>query len=210
MVKIAIIGAGNVGAALGTGWAKAGHEVAYAVRNPQKPEVLAAVARGGDRASAANIADAVAGAAVVVLATPWNVAQAAIQSAGNLDSKILLDCTNPLAPDLSGLAVGLTTSAGEMVAAWAPSARVVKIFNTTGYNNMEDPDYNGQAATMFYCGDDADAKETAGKLAADLGFDPVDAGPLKLARTLEPLAMLWISMAFGGYGRDIAFKLLLR
>jgi predicted dinucleotide-binding enzyme len=87
---------------------------------------------------------------------------------------------------------------------------VVKIFNTTGYNNMANPVYPDGAATMFYCGDDAGAKATAHRLAADLGFDPVDAGPLRQARLLEPLALLWISLAVHGAGRDIAFRLMRR
>ena len=88
---------------------------------------------------------------------------------------------------------------------------MVKVFNTTGANNMESPDYNGVAATMFYCGDDADAKATAARLASDLGFDPVDAGSLEQARLLEPLALLWIRLAYAqGMGRDIAFKLMKR
>lgn len=112
---------------------------------------------------------------------------------------------------LTGLSIGLDSSAGEQVQAWAPAAHVVKIFNTTGADNMQDPDYAGQAATMFYCGDSEGAKEIAGSLAADLGFEPVDVGPLSQARVLEPLAMLWISMAMRyGFGRDIAFKLLRR
>jgi predicted dinucleotide-binding enzyme len=98
-----------------------------------------------------------------------------------------------------------------MVATWAPGARVVKVFNTTGANNMANPDFGGIAATMFYCGDDAEAKAAAARLAADLGFDPVDAGNLEQARLLEPLALLWIRLAYvQKQGREIAFKLLRR
>jgi len=87
----------------------------------------------------------------------------------------------------------------------------VKIFNTTGFNNMADPKYGAEAATMFYAGDDAEAKAIAAKLAGEIGFDPVDAGPLINARLLELLAMLWIYLAFvQKQGREIAFKLLRR
>jgi hypothetical protein len=76
---------------------------------------------------------------------------------------------------------------------------------------MADPSYGGEATTMLYCGDDAAAKETAAKLAADLGFDPIDAGPLVRARLLEPFALLWITLAYPqGHGRDIAWKLMKR
>jgi hypothetical protein len=88
--------------------------------------------------------------------------------------------------------------------------RVVKVFNTTGANNMANPRYGDGGATMFYAGDDAGAKQIASTLAAALGFEPVDAGPLVRARELEHLAMLWISLAFGGMGREIAFRLVKR
>ena len=98
-----------------------------------------------------------------------------------------------------------------MVAEWAAGARVVKIFNTTGFGNMANSNYTLGPVTMFYCGDDPGAKIVAAKLAADLGFDPVDAGPLTQARTLEPMAMLWIWLAvFGGMGTDFAFRLIRR
>jgi predicted dinucleotide-binding enzyme len=98
-----------------------------------------------------------------------------------------------------------------MVASWAPGAKVVKIFNTTGANNMANPDYHGVAASMFFCGDDAGAKAAAARLASDLGFDPVDAGNLDQARLLEPLALLWIRLAYvQKQGWDIAFKLMKR
>jgi len=147
----------------------------------------------------------------VVLATPWAAAREAVKAAGDLSGKILIDATNPLKPDLSGLALGHTTSAGEEVARWATGARVVKAFNTTGARNMADPRLGGQSASMFLCGDDAAAKKTVAGLAEALGFEPVDAGPLAQARLLEPLAMLWISMAYAfGHGPNIAFKLLRR
>jgi 8-hydroxy-5-deazaflavin:NADPH oxidoreductase len=207
-MKIGIIGVGNVGAALGKGWAKKTHQVVFGVRNASDPKVAAAVKEVGSNARAASVAEAAGFAEVVVLATPWPSAQDAIRSAGSLTGKILFDCTNPLKADLSGLDVGFTTSAAEQVQSWAHGARVVKVFNTTGSNNMENPRYPEGYATMFYCGDDAQAKSAAKTLAADLGFDPVDAGPLRIARLLEPLAMLWIHLAYGqNMGRDIAFRL---
>ena len=208
-MHIAVIGAGSVGGTLGTRWAAAGHEVVFGVRDPQSPKVHELLSTSCN-ARAAIIPDATAGSDVVVLATPWAAAKAAILSAGNLAGKVLLDCTNPLKADLS-LVAGHTTSGGEMVAGWAVGARVVKIFNTTGFGNMANPHYGDQAATMFYAGDDSKAKQIAVRLATDLGFEAVDAGPLKNARLLEPLAALWIDLAMvRGHGRDIAFKLLRR
>ncbi|SRR6266404_4139998 len=125
--------------------------------------------------------------------------------------KILIDCTNPLKPDLSGLSIGQSTSAAEQIADLAKGARVVKAFNTTGAGNMANPKFGPQDATMFICGDDGSAKATVVKLAEELGFEAVDAGPLLAARYLEPLAMLWIHLAFKmGWGTNFAFKILKR
>jgi NADPH-dependent F420 reductase len=209
-MRIGIFGVGSVGSALGRGFAKRGYEVMFGVRNPADPKVVKLLEEAeGSRAGA--VAEAAAFGEVVVLAIPWDSAQEVIRSAGGLAGKIVFDCINPLKPDFSGLAVGHTTSAAEQVAAWAPQARVVKVFNNTGAGNMADPIYGEEPATLFYCGDDEEAKAVAARLAADLGFDPVDAGPLTQARLLEPLAMLWISLAYHrGLGRNIAFKLMRR
>jgi predicted dinucleotide-binding enzyme len=126
----------------------------------------------------------------------------------DLVGKILLDCTNPLEKDLSGLAVGQTTSGAELVASWAPGARVVKAFNTTGFENMANPDFGGRVATMLIAGDDEAANVIASELARRIGFDPIVAGPLAMARLLEPLALLWIKLAVvQGHGARIAFQL---
>lgn len=210
-MRIGIIGSGMVGGTLGRCWAQRGHEVLFGVRDVANPKVGALLAEAGPHAKAGTVAEATVHGDVIILATPWRATQDALQSAGDLTGKILLDCTNPLKADLSGLEVGHTTSGSEQVAAWAPGARVVKIFNTTGFNSMADPKYGAEAATMFYAGDDAEANAIAAKLAGELGFDPVDAGPLVNARLLEPLAMLWIYLAFvQKQGREIAFKLLRR
>jgi 8-hydroxy-5-deazaflavin:NADPH oxidoreductase len=208
-MRIGIIGAGNVGGTLGQGWTRAGHEVMFGVRDALHPKVVRLLEETGARA--ATIPEAAAFGEVVVLATPWEAAEEALRGAGDLTGKVLFDCTNPLAPQLAGLTHGHTTSGGEQVAAWTPGARVVKVFNTTGAENMANPDFGGTAATMFYCGNDAEAKAVAARLAADLGFDPVDAGRLDQARLLEPLALLWIRLAYvQQMGRGIAFKLMRR
>lgn len=210
-MRIGIIGAGSVGGALGRGWVKKGHEVLFGVRDQADPKVQKVLADAGPAVCAGSVAEAGAFGEVLVLATPWEAAEEALRQAGDLAGKIVFDCTNPLKPGLAGIEVPEAGSAGQQVAAWAPGARVVKIFNTTGFNNMADPGYGGQSATMFYCGDDKNAKSVAHRLAEDLGFDPVDAGPLANAGLLEAAAMLWIWLAYpGGQGRDIAFKLLRR
>jgi NADPH-dependent F420 reductase len=208
-MRIAIVGAGNVGGTLGKAWAAKGHEVSFGVRRPDDAKVQALQSAAGSRVRAAGVKEAVAGAEVVVLATPWDATGSAVKEAGDLRAKVLVDATNPLKPDLSGLAIGHSTSAGEQVAQWASGAKVVKAFNTIGAVHMADPRFGTQRASMFLCGDDAGAKATVARLASDLGFDPVDCGPLTQARLLEPLGMLWISMALAdGAGLNIGFALL--
>ena len=208
-MRIAVIGAGSVGKALGSGWAAKGHEVRYGARDPASPKLRAALAetRG---AVASRIDEAVRWAEAVVLATPWQGTEEALRAAGDFAGKPLLDATNPLTPRFE-LALGHTDSGGEQVQRWAPAARVVKIFNSTGWENMADPVYPGGHAAMVYCGDDAAAKAVAARLAADLGFEPLDLGGLADARVLEPAAMVWIKLAIvQRMGRGIAFGLLRR
>lgn len=207
-MKIAIVGAGNVGKALGKAWARRGHDVSYGVRHPDDAKY--------DGLKTASVAAAARVAEVILLATPWDAAEAALKSAGDLSTKLLLDATNPLSigpqgpgSQKMGLAVGHTTSGGEMVAAWAKGAVVYKTLNTTGFNNMEDTGGYAQKPVMFFAGDDSAKRATVAALLADLGFEPVDAGPLSNARLLEPYAMLWIDLALQrGQGRDFAFALM--
>ena len=203
-MKIGIIGPGHVGSTLGSGWAKRGHEVLFGVRDQKNKDAVT-------QAKMVPVMEAAQSSDIVVLTVPWPAVSDALQSAGDLSGKIVLDATNPLLPDLSGLDTSVGKSAGEVVANLARGAKVVKIFNTTGYPNMANPDFHGQAATMFYCGDDDGAKKIAAGLASDLGFEPIDAGPITQARALEFLAFLWISLAFRqGLGVNIAFKLMRR
>lgn len=209
-MKIGIIGAGNVGGTLGVRWAQAGHQVIFASRSADSDSMKELVVKAGPSARGATVLEA-AKSDVLLLATPWNATQQALVSAGDLSGKVLLDATNPLSPDLSGLTIGTTTSAGEQVAQWASGARVVKILNTVGFNIMDKPQFGQDHPVMFYCGDDSEAKRIAAELASQLGFAPIDAGPLTQARLLEPFALLWISLALVyGQGREIAFKLLRR
>lgn len=206
-MRIAIIGAGNVGRTLGRGWTRRRHQVTYGVRDPHSANAEA-LAQEGVHVTA--VAQAVERSEVVVLATPWAGTKEAVAALGDLGGRPLLDATNPIGPGLTS-AVAEGGSGGELVQAWAPTGRVVKVFNTTGVENMASPAYGDVAATMFYCGDDEPACAVAAKLATDLGFDAQPAGPLRNARLLEPLARLWIELARTQVaGRGIAFKLLRR
>jgi NADPH-dependent F420 reductase len=210
-MNIGIIGSGNVGGTFGKRWAQAGHNVVFSVRGSPSPALLEVMKQAGPTARTGSAQQAASTSDVVLLATPWEAVRQALASAGDLRGKIVIDATNPLSPGLAGLSVGTTTSAAEMVAQWTPGAKVVKAFNTVGYNIMDNPNFESGPVSMFYCGDDTDAKRTVSSLIAELGFEPLDAGPLTQARVLEPFAMLWISMAIQyGYGRDIGFRLLRR
>jgi predicted dinucleotide-binding enzyme len=210
-MKIAVIGIGNVGGTLGPAWAKAGHEVIFGVREPNSEKVKNLLERTGHNAQAVGVAEAAAAADIIVFATPWSGTREAIEAAGNLAGKLVVDCTNPIAPDLKGLSIGTTTSAGEQVALWAEGAKVVKAFNTTGSGNMASPKYRSQPVTMFICSDDPEAREAVAQLAKDVGFEPCITGPLYHARYFEPMAMLWVDMAYlQGRGPEFAYKLLSR
>jgi len=210
-MRIGILGAGNVGAALGRVWTSEGHDVLFGVPDAKNPRTRKALAALGSAGRAGTNAEAGAFGEVLALAVPWTAAKQAIETSGNLAGKVLIDCTNPLSSDVKGLTVGLNTSAGEQVAAWAPGARVVKAFNTLGAGNFGRAEFSGQAADGFFCGDDATAKAIVKTLVADAALNPVDVGPLRNARWLEAIAMLWIDLAVNqGWGGDHAFKLLHR
>jgi len=208
-MKIGILGAGNVGSALGRSFARNGHEIMYGVRDASKPDVVSLVVETG--AKAGSVADAAQFGEVVVLSVHWGAVRDVISAAGDLAGKVLLDCTNPLKPQLAGLELGLTTSGGETVAARAPGAKVVKIFNTIGAEVMLDATFTEGRPSLLYCGDDAGAKQVAAELASGIGFDPINLGPLDQSRYLEPYAMVWIRLAFAqGLGRNFAFSLMRR
>jgi 8-hydroxy-5-deazaflavin:NADPH oxidoreductase len=206
-MNIVIVGAGNVGRALAGGWRKTGHQVTFAVRDPGKAGLAELKTQGF---GIVRVEAGSAAADVIVLAVPWQAVPATLTALGDPAGKIVIDATNPVAPGLT-LAFGHSDSAGETVARLAPGARVVKTFNTTGAGNMADSKYPGGRLMMPVAGDDAEAKRIVMGLAADLGFDPIDAGPLAMSRLLEPMALLWIKLALvQKQGHDFGFALLRR
>ncbi len=206
---ISIIGAGNVGIALGSAFVTCGEVVTFGVTNHEK--YREAVAALGHAVSLATIDAAIAANDIVILAVPYDALPGLAQRVADWQGKILVDATNPLAPGLNGLALGTTTSGAEELARLAKGARVVKAFNTTGAENLGDSAYAGGKAFMPVCGDDADARRRVIALAEGLGFDAIDFGALNAARYLEPFAMAWIHLAFKqGFGRNFAFSVLRR
>jgi hypothetical protein len=174
----------------------AGHTVTIAARDANSDSVRSAVANCPALKPLPPV-EAVAGADVVFLATPYQANASALAGLGSdLAGKVLVDCTNPVGP---GVTHGLEsrTSGAEEVQRLAPGARVVKAFTIYGYENFIDSAYRGYGdlkPAMLIAGDDADAKETVGRLCADLGWRPVDTGPLANSLHLEHMTLLWIKM----------------
>lgn len=198
-MKIAFLGAGNVGAALAIRLAAAGHDVVLGESKEGSTSVAAALARSS-RLSARPVGDAVRDAEVVVLATPFAANESVLAPlADALAGKVLVDCTNPVGP---GLSHGLRSerSGSEVVQSLAPRARVVKAFSIYGFENLENPVYPAKDArpAMLFCGDDQAAKSDVARLIADVGFEPVDVGGLAQALHLEHMTLLWIRLIRAG------------
>ena len=190
-MKVAIIGKGMVGTAIGKGLVQKGYEVKFGHRDPKEPVTEAA--KWGD---------------LIILAVPYSAVKDATRAIGSAaDGKILLDVTNAIASN-GDLAIGFTTSAAEELQKKMPNAKVVKAFNTVFAANQSTGKVGKEQLTFFVASDDPSAKGTVMKMGQDIGFDPVDAGPLKSARYLEPMAMLIINLAFTlGMGTNIGYKL---
>ena len=209
-MTIGIIGTGNVGGTLGKRLSAAGYDVIFGVRDPDTDEVRQLLADVGPAVRTEPIDELPRYTSVILLATPHSALRAVVEQMGGLRGNILVDCTNPIAPGLR-LAVGHSSSGAEQLAGWLRDTSVVKAFNTMGWETMADPKFGDDVASMFLCGDDRKATSVVAEIAEAIGFDAVVTGPLKHARYLEPMAMLWIEMANReGHGRDMAFKLLRR
>lgn len=210
-MEIAIIGAGDVGGTLGRLWANKGHQIMFGVRNFQGHNVLNLIRSIGSGVKVGTIGEAASFADVIVLAIPWKAVEETIKSAGDLSGKILIDPTNPIKADLTGLIIESSTSAAEEIAKWAKDSKVVKAFNSIGAKTLDNLQFGLVRADAFICGDDFKSKTVVKKLATEIGFDTVDAGPLINARVLEYMALLWIHLAYNQQmGPNIAFKLLTR
>lgn len=207
-MSIAIIGTGNVGTGLAQVLSKTRHGVVFGARSSEKGHAAAEAfvkahgraVQGGDIAQAVRVSD------VVVLAVPYGSTGDVIAAAGDLSGKIVVDVTNPLTGDFSGLTVGFETSAAEEIQKRVKNAPVVKAFNTVFAQIYgAGPQFGGQAVQVFYAGDDAAANNVVAGIISDAGFTPVHTGQLKNARFLEPMAALNIQLGYGlGRGTQIA------
>ncbi|MBW4582085.1 MAG: NAD(P)-binding domain-containing protein [Tildeniella nuda ZEHNDER 1965/U140] len=199
-MKIAIVGSGNMGGGLGRLWAKAGHEVIFSYsRNPDKLQQLAVLA--GNQATVGDTKEALAKSQVVMLAVGVLALEEVMSAVGYLDGKIVITCVSGLQPDFTGQTIGLATnleaSIAERVQQLAPNAAVVEAFNITFADIIasESRDFEGDRPSIFYCGDDSEAKKTVAQLIEDCEYEAIDAGMLIVARSLETLATAWVQFA---------------
>jgi predicted dinucleotide-binding enzyme len=217
-MHIAVVGSGRIGGRLARAWKQAGHTVVIGSRDPAGPKAQDLL-RDAGLASAA-LEEAVRGADVVVLAVPHAALEALLPViAPMVAGKVVIDTTNailrpapaePGGPVIPQLRYPPSTSAAEDLAAHLPGARVVKAFNAQGAEIIDQPVFGGVAASNFFCGDDPEARRIAAGLIAEVGFDPVDLGPLRSARQLEMLTLLWFEATVSAGTRDIAFRVLRR
>ena len=207
-MKIAVIGSGNIGKSIGAWASMVGYDVMFSSKNSEHSREAAKGA--GNNATSGSVRDAVTKADMVLLAVPYPAVKEVLSDVGPLlKNKVLIDATNALSADYSSLALGFTTSAAEEIEKLVPGAKVVKAFNTvfSSVYASKDPKIKGNKVAVFYAGDDAAAKAKVADLIIKMGFDAVDTGPLKAARSLEPMALLNISLGYGlGHGTQIGFS----
>lgn len=208
-MRIGILGSGLMGGTLGTIFARAGHDVVFSyARSEKKLERLARDAGGsawaGTPAEAAKDADA------LLLAVHWSRFDDVLKKAGDLSGKVIVTCSLPMNAGDTGLVVAHTSSGAEKLAKKVPKARIVSAFNTVPSEvlfSVFESRSRGARPSLVYCGDDTKAKDMATRLIRDVGFEPVDAGPLRIARYTEPFALLVAQLAYeGDRGPAMAYR----
>jgi len=208
-MQVGILGSGLMGGKLGTIFARAGHEVVFSyARSEQKLKRLARDAKGKSQAGtpreAAQEADA------VLLAVHWSRVDDVLKQAGDVSGKVIVSCSLPMNADDTGLVIAHTSSGAEELAKKVPKARVVSAFNTVPSEvlfGVFEARRKASRPSLIYCGDDASGKKIAVELIRDVGFDPVDAGPLRIARYTEPFALLVAQLAYeGDGGLELAYR----
>jgi len=208
-MRIGILGSGLMGGKLGTIWTRAGHDVVFSYsHSEQKLKKLARAAKGKARAGTPR--EAAQAAEAVLLAVHWSRVDDVLQQAGDLSGKVIVSCSLPMNADDSGLVIAHTSSGAEELAKKVPKARVVSAFGTVPSEVLFDVFEARRKATkpsLVYCGDDASGKKVAAQLIRDVGFEPIDAGPLRIARYTEPFTLLIGRLAYeGDRGPELAYR----
>jgi predicted dinucleotide-binding enzyme len=208
-MRIGILGSGLMGGKLGTIFARAGHEVVFSyARSEDKLKRLARDAQGNARAG--SPAEAAKDADALLLAAHWSRFDDVLKQAGDLSGKVILTCSLPMDAGNTKLIIGTTTSGAEELAKKVRRAHIVAAFQTIPSEvlfGVFEAKRKNPRPTLVYCGDDQNAKDVAAKLIADVGFDPIDAGPLHIARYTEPFALLVAQLAYEGEGGpELAYR----
>lgn len=200
--RVAVLGAGNIGGTLGRKWVAAGHDVTFGVRDPQDARAQALRAEVGERVKVGTVDEALAAGDVIVMALPGPAMDETIaRYAAQLDGKTIIDAANRMGDSRRN---SLAT-----FQARTPNARVYRAFNSYGWENFADPDFDGVAADLFYAGPDGDSRATVEQLIADIGLRPVRLGDVDQTDTVDAVASLWFALALGQRkGRHLAFKVL--
>lgn len=203
-LRIAVLGAGNIGGTLGRKWAAAGHKISFGVNNPDGERARALRAELSTKVTIGSASDALKESDVVVMALPGKAMDETISKlAAQLDGKIIIDTANrPGGGPMNSLAT---------FQAQTPHARVFRAFNSLGWENFADPVFDGIQADLFYCGPDGDAREVVEQLIMDVGLNPVRLGDIDQVGVVDSVGALWFALVFGqGRGRNLAFKVLSR
>ena len=208
-MRVGILGSGLMGGKLGKIFAYAGHEVVFSyARSEQKLKMLARDTKGKARPGTPR--DAAQGADALLLAVHWSRIDDVLSQTGDLSGKIIVSCSLPMNDDNTELIVAHTSSGAEELAKMIPKARVVAAFNTVPSEvlfSVFEAKGNATKPSLVYCGDDRSGKKVAAELIRDIGFDPVDAGPLRIARYIEPFCLLVAQLAYEGKGGpELAYR----
>lgn len=208
-MRIGILGSGLMGAKLGTLFARAGHDVIFSYSHSN--EKLTRLARdAGNNARAGTPAEAARGTDVLLLAVHWSRVDDVIKQAGDLSGKMIVTCSLPMNADDTELVVAHTSSGAESLARKIPKAQVVSAFGTVPsevFFDVFETRYGADRPSLVYCGDDAGAKKIVATLIRDVGFEPVDVGPLRIARYMEPFTLLMAQIAYEGEGGpEVAYR----
>ena len=201
-IRVAVLGAGNIGGTLGRKWVAAGHDVTFGVRDPHDARAQALRTEAGERAKIGSVDEALAAGDVVVMALPGPAMDETIaRYAAQLDGKTVVDAANRMGDAKRN---SLAT-----FQAHTPNARVYRAFNSYGWENFAEPNFGGVAADLFYAGPDGDSQATVEQLIADVGLRPVRLGDVDQTATVDAVASLWFALALGQRkGRHLAFKVL--